>query len=137
VIRNALLARCRFHLQELDWYIARDEYVVTDEPGIPLHPESHSDDDLKQGRQALAKIHRIVQSAWPGWLNGSNVCGVAGKSSMTISLRTPAHRTCINTGSGADSVDRTRPSFDPRPLPGLFFDNAECLAAYGRSNIQR
>jgi integrase len=102
----------------LDWYVTGNEYVVTDELGIPLHPESYSDeftrmlkraglprirlhdsrhttlslmekagvpisiiskwaghydssftmktyvhasdDDLKQGRQALAKIHRIV-----------------------------------------------------------------------------
>ena len=105
-------------LEDLDWYIAGDEYVVTDELGIPLHPESYSDEftrmlkraglpkirlhdsrhttlslmekagvpisiiskwaghydssftmktyvhasdeDLKQGRQALAKIHRIA-----------------------------------------------------------------------------
>lgn len=105
-------------LEELDWYVAGDEYVVTDELGIPLHPESYSDEftrmlkraglskirlhdsrhttlslmekagvpisiiskwaghydssftmktyvhasdeDLKQGRQALAKIHRIA-----------------------------------------------------------------------------
>jgi integrase len=105
-------------LEDLDWYVSGDEYVVTDELGIPLHPESYSDEftrmlkraglpkirlhdsrhttlslmekagvpisiiskwaghydssftmktyvhasdeDLKQGRQALAKIHRIV-----------------------------------------------------------------------------
>jgi integrase len=104
-------------LAELDWYTAGDQYVVTDELGTPLHPESYSgeftrllrlaglpkirlhdsrhttlsllekagvpisiiskwaghydssftmktyvhasDDDLKQGRQALAKIHRL------------------------------------------------------------------------------
>jgi integrase len=104
-------------LERFDWYVAGDEYVVTDELGIPLHPESYSDEftrmlkraglpkirlhdsrhttlslmekagvpisiiskwaghydssftmktyvhardeDLKQGREALAKIHRI------------------------------------------------------------------------------
>ena len=108
----------RAGLEELDWYVTGNEYVVTDEFGIPLRPESYSDeftrmlkraglpkirlhdsrhttlslmekagvpisiiskwaghydssftmkmyvhasnDDLKQGRQALAKIHRIV-----------------------------------------------------------------------------
>lgn len=108
----------RAGLEDLDWYTAGDEYVVTDELGIPLHPESYSDeftrllkraglpkirlhdsrhttlslmekagvpisivskwaghydaaftmrtyvhasdDDLKQGRQALAKIHKIA-----------------------------------------------------------------------------
>ena len=108
----------RAGLEDLDWYTAGDEYVVTDELGIPLHPEAYSDeftrllkraglpkirlhdsrhttlslmekagvpisivskwaghydaaftmrtyvhasdDDLKQGRQALAKIHKIA-----------------------------------------------------------------------------
>lgn len=105
-------------LADLDWYSPGDKYVVTDQLGTPMHPESYSgeftrllklaglpkirlhdsrhttlslmekagvpisviskwtghydssftmktyvhasDDDLKQGRQALAKIHRIV-----------------------------------------------------------------------------
>lgn len=108
----------RAGLEDLDWYTAGDEYVVTDDLGIPLHPEAYSDeftrllkraglpkirlhdsrhttlslmekagvpisivskwaghydaaftmrtyvhasdDDLKQGRQALAKIHKIA-----------------------------------------------------------------------------
>jgi integrase len=108
----------RVGLEDLDWYTAGDEYVATDELGIPLHPEAYSDeftrllnraglpkirlhdsrhttlslmekagvpisivskwaghydaaftmrtyvhasdDDLKQGRQALAKIHKIA-----------------------------------------------------------------------------
>jgi len=108
----------RAGLEDLDWYTAGDEYIVTDELGIPIHPESYSDeftrllrraslpkirlhdsrhttlslmekagvpisivskwaghydaaftmktyvhasdDDLKQGRQALAKIHKIA-----------------------------------------------------------------------------
>jgi integrase len=105
-------------LADLDWYTDGDKYVVTDELGTPLHPESYSgeftrllkraglpkirlhdsrhttlsllekagvpisiiskwaghydssftmktyvhatDDDLKQGRQALAKIHHVI-----------------------------------------------------------------------------
>lgn len=31
-------------LEDLDWYTAGDEYIVTDELGIPVHPESYSDD---------------------------------------------------------------------------------------------
>jgi integrase len=108
----------RVGLEDLDWYTEGDEYVVTDELGIPIHPEHYSDeftrllkraglpkirlhdsrhttlslmekagvpisivskwaghydaaftmktyvhasdDDLKQGRQALAKIHKIA-----------------------------------------------------------------------------
>jgi integrase len=108
----------RAGLEDLDWYTEGDEYVVTNELGIPIHPEHYSDeftrllrrvglpkirlhdsrhttlslmekagvpisivskwaghydaaftmktyvhasdDDLKQGRQALAKIHKIA-----------------------------------------------------------------------------
>ena len=108
----------RAGLADIDWYTEGDKYVVTDELGTPLHPESYSDefarmlkraglpkirlhdsrhttlsllekagvpisiiskcaphydsaftmktyvhasdDNLKQGRQALAKIHHIV-----------------------------------------------------------------------------
>jgi integrase len=108
----------RAGVEDLAWHAAGDEYVVSDELGIPLHPESYSDEftrmlkraglpkirlhdsrhttlslmekagvpisiiskwaghydssftmktyvhasdeDLKQGRQALAKIHRIA-----------------------------------------------------------------------------
>jgi integrase len=108
----------RAGLEDLDWYIEGDEYVVTGELGIPIDPQSYSDeftrllrraglpkirlhdsrhttlslmekagvpisivskwaghydaaftmktyvhasdDDLKQGRQALAKIHKIA-----------------------------------------------------------------------------
>jgi integrase len=107
-------------LEEFGWYTPGNEYIVTDKLGIPVHPETYSDeftrllkraalpkirlhdsrhttlslmekagvpisiiskwaghydsaftmktyvhasdDDLKQGRQALGKIHRIVQN---------------------------------------------------------------------------
>jgi integrase len=118
--RESATAGHAYHagLDDLDWYTVGDEYVVTDELGIPLHPEAYSDeftrllkraglpkirlhdsrhttlslmekagvpisivskwaghydaaftmrtyvhasdDDLKQGRQALAKIHKIA-----------------------------------------------------------------------------
>jgi integrase len=34
----------RAGLEALDWYTAGDEYVVTDELGIPLYPEFYSDE---------------------------------------------------------------------------------------------
>jgi len=34
----------RAGLDNLDWYAAGDEYVVTDALGIPMHPESYSDE---------------------------------------------------------------------------------------------
>jgi integrase len=34
----------RAGLDDLDWYVAGDEYVIIDELGIPLHPETYSDE---------------------------------------------------------------------------------------------
>jgi hypothetical protein len=31
-------------LEDLDWSVAGDEHVVIDELGIPLHPETYSDE---------------------------------------------------------------------------------------------
>jgi integrase len=31
-------------LEDLHWHVAGDEHVVTDELGIPLHPETYSDE---------------------------------------------------------------------------------------------
>jgi integrase len=47
----------RAGLEGLDWYAEGDEYVVTDELGIPLHPESYSDEFTRMlGRAGLPKI---------------------------------------------------------------------------------
>jgi integrase len=47
----------RAGLEDLDWYIAGDEYVVTDELGIPRHPESYSDEFTRMLKRAgLLKI---------------------------------------------------------------------------------
>jgi integrase len=47
----------RTGLDDLDWYVAADEYVVTDELGIPRHPESYSDEFTRMLKRAgLPKI---------------------------------------------------------------------------------
>jgi integrase len=44
-------------LADLDWYTPGDKYVVTDELGTPLHPESYSDEFTRMLRRAgLPKI---------------------------------------------------------------------------------
>jgi integrase len=43
-------------LGDLDWYVAGDEYVVTDELGIPLHPETYPDEFTRVKRAGLPKI---------------------------------------------------------------------------------
>ena len=44
-------------LADLDWYTAGDQYVVTDELGIPVHPESYSDEFTRMLKRAgLPKI---------------------------------------------------------------------------------
>ncbi|HEY6311871.1 MAG TPA: hypothetical protein VIY52_13845 [Streptosporangiaceae bacterium] len=47
----------RAGLEDLDWYTTGDEYVVTDELGIPLHPEAYSDEFIRLLKRAgLPKI---------------------------------------------------------------------------------
>ena len=47
----------RAGLEDLDWHAAGDEYVVTDELGIPRHPESYSDEFTRMLKRAgLPKI---------------------------------------------------------------------------------
>jgi hypothetical protein len=44
-------------LEDLDWYTPGDEYVVTDELGVPVHPETYSDEYTRMLRRAgLPKI---------------------------------------------------------------------------------
>jgi integrase len=47
----------RAGLGDLDWYAEGDEYLITDELGIPLHPESYSDEFTRMLKRAgLPKI---------------------------------------------------------------------------------
>jgi integrase len=47
----------RAGLDDLDWYTAGDEYIVTDELGVPFHPESYSDEFTRMlNRAGLPKI---------------------------------------------------------------------------------
>lgn len=44
-------------LEDLDWYTAGDDYIVVDELGIPVHPETYSDDFTRLlTRAGLPKI---------------------------------------------------------------------------------
>jgi integrase len=50
----------RAGLDRLDWYTSGDEYVVTDELGIPVHPEWYSDEFgrlLKRARLRKIRLH--------------------------------------------------------------------------------
>jgi hypothetical protein len=47
----------RAGLEDLDWYMEADEYVVTGELGIPIHPESYFDEFTRLLRRAgLPKV---------------------------------------------------------------------------------
>jgi integrase len=53
-------AHYRAGLGDLDWYTAGDEYIVTDELGIPVHPEWYSDEFgrlLKRARLRKIRLH--------------------------------------------------------------------------------
>jgi len=50
----------RAGLSELDWYADGDEYVITDELGIPVHPEWYSDEFgrlLKWAKLRKIRLH--------------------------------------------------------------------------------
>jgi integrase len=52
----------RAGLGNLDWYSAGDEYVVTDELGIPLHPEFYSDEFTRMLKRASLRKIRLHDS---------------------------------------------------------------------------
>lgn len=60
-IADALLVYCA-GLEDLGWYTSGDEYVVTDELGIPFHPESYSDEFTRMLRRAGLRKIRLHDS---------------------------------------------------------------------------
>lgn len=52
----------RAGLEVLGWHTAGDEYVVTDELGIPLHPESYSDEFTRMLKRAGLRKIRLHDS---------------------------------------------------------------------------
>ena len=52
----------RAGLKDLDWYAEGDEYIVTDELGIPLHPESYSDEFTRMLKRAGLRKIRLHDS---------------------------------------------------------------------------
>ncbi len=52
----------RAGLEDLDWYAGGDEYVVTDELGVPLHPESYSDEFARMLKRAGLRKIRLHDS---------------------------------------------------------------------------
>jgi hypothetical protein len=60
----------RAGLEDFDWYTAGDEYVVTDEPGIPFHPESYSDEFtrlLKRAGLPEIRLHDSRHTTLSRW----------------------------------------------------------------------
>ena len=47
---------------DLDWYTEGDEYLITDELGIPLHPESYSDEFTRMLKRAVLPKIRLHDS---------------------------------------------------------------------------
>jgi integrase len=65
----------RAGLEDLEWYTAGDEYVVTDELGIPIHPEHYSDEFTRLLKRAgVPKIRLDHDPKWAvTWLARSEV----------------------------------------------------------------
>jgi integrase len=52
----------RAGLEDLDWYVTGDEYIATNELGIPLHPESYSDEFTRMLKRAGLRRIRLHDS---------------------------------------------------------------------------
>ena len=54
--------RLRAGLADLDWYTPGDEYVITDELGVPVHPEWYSDEFARLLKRAGLRKIRLHDS---------------------------------------------------------------------------
>ena len=52
----------RAGLADLDWYTPGDEYLITDELGIPVHPEWYSDEFARLLKRAALRKIRLHDS---------------------------------------------------------------------------
>jgi hypothetical protein len=87
-------------LEDLDWYIAGDEYAVTDELGILVHPETYSDEFTRMLILAgLPKIrlhdsrHTSPSLMEKAGVPISIICKWAGHYDSSFTMRTLSTRT--------------------------------------------
>lgn len=103
----------RAGLEDLDWYTAGDEYVVTDQLGIPLHPEAYSDEFTRLLRRAgLPKIrlhdsrHTALSLMEKAGVPISIVSKWAGHYDAAFTMRTYVHATDEDLRQGTRSLAR-------------------------------
>jgi integrase len=88
----------RAALADLDWYTPGDEYVITDELGVPVHPEWYSDEFGRLLRRAgLRKIrlhdsrHTTLSLMEKAGVPISIISKLAGHYDAAFTMRTYVH----------------------------------------------
>jgi integrase len=103
----------RAGLDALDWYTAGDEYVVTDELGIPVHPEWYSDEFARLlKRTGLRKIrlhdsrHTTLSLMEKAGVPISIVSKWAGHYDAAFTMKTYVHASDEDLKQGAETLAR-------------------------------
>ena len=101
----------RAGLEDLDWYTVGDEYVVTDELGIPLHPEAYSDEFTRLLKRAgLPKIrlhdsrHTTLSLMEKAGVPISIVSKWAGHYDAAFTMRTYVHASDDDLKQGGQAL---------------------------------
>ena len=103
----------RAGLDRLDWYTAGDEYVITDELGLPVHPEWYSDEFARLLRRTgLRKIrlhdsrHTTLSLMEKAGVPISIVSKWAGHYDAAFTMRTYVHATDEDLKQGTETLAR-------------------------------
>jgi integrase len=103
----------RAGLTALDWYVPGDEYVVTDELGLPVHPEWYSDEFARLlKRTGLRKIrlhdsrHTTLSLMEKAGVPISIVSKWAGHYDAAFTMRTYVHATDEDLKQGTETLAR-------------------------------
>lgn len=104
-------ARYQEGLDELDWYTPGDSYVVTDELGMPVHPEWYTDEFTRLLRQAqLTRIrlhdsrHTTLSLMEKAGVPISVISRWAGHHDSAFTMRTYVHANDEDLELGAEQL---------------------------------
>jgi len=103
----------RAGLAELDWYTPGDEYVITDEVGVPVHPEWYSDEFARLLRRTgLRKIrlhdsrHTTLSLMEKAGVPISVISKWAGHYDAAFTMRTYVHASDEDLRQGTRTLAR-------------------------------
>jgi integrase len=103
----------RAGLDDLEWYTEGDEYVVTDELGIPIHPETYSDEFTRLLKRAgLPKIrlhdsrHTTLSLMEKAGVPISVISKWAGHYDSAFTMKTYVHASDEDLRQGTQTLAR-------------------------------